>query len=70
MTTSGGRDRLAEVLRRVAVSQRREDGRPAFLDGLVLGAMVGAAIAGSTLWNRWHASRRRRPEPPERDAGG
>jgi hypothetical protein len=27
--------------------------RPSFLRGLTLGALVGAAIAGSTLWNRW-----------------
>jgi len=29
------------------------DDSPAFLRGLALGALVGAAIAGSTLWSRW-----------------
>jgi len=33
--------------------------RPAFTEGLALGAVVGAAIAGSTLWSRLRASRRR-----------
>ncbi|MBI3750157.1 MAG: hypothetical protein HY263_00655 [Chloroflexi bacterium] len=30
------------------------EGRPAFVEGLLIGAMVGAAIAGSTVWRRWH----------------
>jgi hypothetical protein len=49
-----GRRDLA-ALRRLAASVRNEQVRPRFLDGLVLGAMVGAAIAGSTLWSRWRA---------------
>ena len=36
-----------------------------FVRGLVLGAMVGAAIAGSTLWQR-----RRGTRVPGPDAGG
>lgn len=37
-----------------------EDGQKAvtFARGLVLGALVGAAIAGSTIWQRRHANRR------------
>jgi hypothetical protein len=59
----------ADTIRRALAELRRnEDGRPAFLDGLLLGAMVGAAIAGSTLWSRWrsnrHGSRRARPVKP------
>jgi hypothetical protein len=44
-----------------AISERlpaRED-RPSFVQGLTLGALVGAAIAGSTLWNRWQRRRDR-----------
>jgi len=33
--------------------------RPPFLEGLALGAMVGAAIAGSTLWARFRERRAR-----------
>jgi hypothetical protein len=29
--------------------------RPSFMQGLAVGALVGAAIAGSTLWSRWRA---------------
>lgn len=38
-----------------AISERfsANEDRPSFLRGLTLGALVGAAIAGSTLWNRW-----------------
>jgi hypothetical protein len=36
-----------------------------FLRGLTIGALVGAAIAGSTLWSR----RRRRRTPPEPPSG-
>lgn len=43
-----------------ALATRRDtedDRRPAFVEGILLGAMVGAAIAGSTLWNRIRAGR-------------
>ena len=43
-----------------ALATRRDtedDRRPAFVEGIFLGAMVGAAIAGSTLWNRIRAGR-------------
>jgi hypothetical protein len=33
-----------------------------FHRGLALGAMVGAAIAGSTIWSRIRASRERPPD--------
>lgn len=58
MTRAGGSERIPAILRRVASSARRDDGRPAFLDGLLLGAMVGAAIAGSTAWSRRRTRRR------------
>jgi hypothetical protein len=38
------------------------DERPPFVEGLVLGAVIGAAIAGSTLWSRVRAGRRRAAE--------
>jgi hypothetical protein len=44
-----------------------EDGQKAvtFARGLVLGALVGAAIAGSTIWQRRQANRR----PPDAESG-
>jgi hypothetical protein len=48
---SPGLDRLA----RVADQAIGEDPRAAtFVRGLALGALVGAAIAGSTIWQRRH----------------
>ena len=44
-----------------AISERfspNED-RPSFLRGLTMGALVGAAIAGSTLWSRWQRRKAR-----------
>ena len=35
--------------------------------GLALGAMVGAAIAGSTIWSRLRATRERSAVPPQRE---
>jgi hypothetical protein len=35
-----------------------------FARGLALGALVGAAIAGSTIWQRRHASPRTTPKAP------
>ena len=34
-----------------------------FNRGLAIGALVGAAIAGSTLWSRLHEARRRDDNP-------
>jgi hypothetical protein len=41
-----------------ALAGKRHSGEPdkrwlAFARGLALGALVGAAIAGSSLWKRW-----------------
>ena len=44
-----------------------DDDSPAFVSGLALGALVGAAIAGSTLWRRFHAGSGDAPDVP--DAG-
>ena len=38
--------------------------RPAFVEGLLIGAMVGAAIAGSTLWSRLRQGQPRLPQDP------
>jgi hypothetical protein len=38
--------------------------RPRFTEGLIAGALIGAAIAGSTLWSRLRRPREiDRPEP-------
>jgi hypothetical protein len=42
--------------------------RPAFDEGLALGAVVGAAIAGSTIWSRLRANRRGAIEKTARGA--
>lgn len=52
---------LLERLSRAAEVATGDDQRAAtFARGLVLGALVGAAIAGSTIWQRRHA----RPKAP------
>jgi hypothetical protein len=44
---------------------RRDDAEgPPFVEGLLLGIIVGAVIAGSTIWNRWR-ERDRGPAAPE-----
>jgi hypothetical protein len=49
--SSGGLDRLTKV----AEDAMGDDPRAAtFVRGLALGALVGAAIAGSTIWQRRH----------------
>lgn len=35
-----------------------------FLRGLTIGALVGAAIAGSTIWQRRRRERAQLPSPP------
>jgi hypothetical protein len=42
----------------------QDDDSPAFVSGLALGALVGAAIAGSTLWRRFHGGSRDTPDDP------
>jgi hypothetical protein len=49
------------ILRRF---RRDDDEGPPFVEGLVLGAIVGAVIAGSTIWNRWR-ERDREPATAE-----
>jgi hypothetical protein len=34
-----------------------------FVRGLTIGALVGAAVAGSALWRRWVRRGRKRPNP-------
>lgn len=38
-----------------------------FVRGLALGALVGAAIAGSTIWQRRHGRRAELPPPADPD---
>jgi hypothetical protein len=45
-----------------------EDPRVAqFVRGVALGALVGAAIAGSTIWQRRHGRREELPPPVDPD---
>ena len=45
-----------ERIARAAEAAAGDDPRPAtFVRGLAIGALVGAAIAGSTIWQRRHA---------------
>jgi hypothetical protein len=50
---------LETLVRAVAGRPDEDDQRAStFARGLALGALVGAAIAGSTIWQRRHASPR------------
>jgi hypothetical protein len=67
-------DPLLERLSRAADVARGDDERAAtFARGLVLGALVGAAIAGSTIWQRRQARLAAKsavePEPPSAESG-
>jgi hypothetical protein len=58
-------DPILERLSRAADAASSNDQRAVtFARGLVLGALVGAAIAGSTIWQRRHG----RPSPAARIA--
>jgi hypothetical protein len=61
------RDSISKSLEAVARALARrpddDDQRAStFARGLALGALVGAAIAGSTIWQRRHATPRLTPE--------
>ena len=43
----------------------RLEAHPSFTRGLSLGLLVGAAVAGSTIWGRLRGAGRRRPPRPE-----
>jgi hypothetical protein len=51
-------DDVGTMARIAARLRPSRDERPRFVEGLALGALVGAAIAGSTLWARLRESRR------------
>ena len=63
---SKGNDPLERLVRVVEQRAAGDDDVRAstFARGLVLGALVGAAIAGSTIWQRRHA----RPVEPADEA--
>jgi hypothetical protein len=51
---------IGYLLRRLLFTRADSAADPravAFARGLALGALVGAAIAGSSLWSRWSRSR-------------
>ena len=59
-------DRESLVDRLVGAVGEGEDPRATqFVRGLALGALVGAAIAGSTIWQRRRTGRTIRPSSPE-----
>jgi hypothetical protein len=47
-------EKLVERLSRAAEAAGDDQRAATFARGLVLGALVGAAIAGSTIWQRRH----------------
>jgi hypothetical protein len=57
---------LEVIVRAVAGGANDDDDQRAstFARGLALGALVGAAIAGSTIWQRRHGSSRPIPNQP------
>jgi hypothetical protein len=55
-----GAEKLVERLSRAAEAASDDQRAATFARGLVLGALVGAAIAGSTIWQRRHG----RPNAP------
>ena len=63
--TVGSALRKADDLRRGRLSladPKADDSSSGFLRGVALGALVGAAIAGSTIWERRKARQRIRRE--------
>jgi hypothetical protein len=60
---------LESVVRALARRPDDDDQRAStFARGLALGALVGAAIAGSTIWQRRHAPPRLAPAPKGENA--
>ena len=59
---------LEVIVRAVAGGAHDDDDQRAssFARGLALGALVGAAIAGSTIWQRRHGGRTRPTSSTER----
>jgi hypothetical protein len=57
---------LEVIVRAIAGGAHDDDDQRAttFARGLALGALVGAAIAGSTIWQRRHGSWRPTQDPP------
>jgi hypothetical protein len=59
---------LEVIIRAVAGGAHDDDDQRAstFARGLALGALVGAAIAGSTIWQRRHGGHQPTPESESR----
>ena len=55
---------LEAIVRAIAGGDDDDQRATTFARGLALGALVGAAIAGSTIWQRRHASHARRADEP------
>jgi len=66
-----GTDPLLERLSRAAEAVTGDDQRATtFARGLILGALVGAAIAGSTIWQRRRQAGSASPAPVADEEGG
>jgi hypothetical protein len=59
-----GIESLIRAVARGSDEAERDQRASTFARGLALGALVGAAIAGSTIWQRRHAERAE-PAPPD-----
>jgi hypothetical protein len=67
---SRGNDTLERIAKVVERSGGDDDVRATtFVRGLALGALVGAAIAGSTIWQRRHRPAASTPDPSSTAAG-
>jgi hypothetical protein len=53
---------LEAIVRAIAGGDDDDQRATTFARGLALGALVGAAIAGSTIWQRRHASHAQRAD--------
>jgi hypothetical protein len=60
---------LEAIVRAIAGGDDDDQRATTFARGLALGALVGAAIAGSTIWQRRHALGAARSSPTPGEAG-
>jgi hypothetical protein len=60
---------LEAIVRAIAGGDDDDQRATTFARGLALGALVGAAIAGSTIWQRRHTRAAVRPVEPVDAAG-
>ena len=70
MSPKGQPDSLVDAVQEVLRGEEDAGSSATFMRGLTLGALLGAAIAGSALWQRRVRSKRPVPgDPAERRPG-